>query len=68
MLVTRYELDLFAKPIATRDLGKPPIVNGEISVDITQTVAGLPPGSYIANVSAVGSGGCSRSTPVSFKK
>ena len=75
-LVVRYQLEIFtsganpnvATPIATQDLGKPPVVNGDCDVDITQTVNALASGSYIATVSAVGTGGSSRSTAASFTK
>jgi hypothetical protein len=52
-----------ASPVATRDLGKPPIVNGEISVDISTLVDPLPAGSYYAIVSAIGPGGTTPSAP-----
>jgi regulation of enolase protein 1 (concanavalin A-like superfamily) len=75
-MVTRYVLDIFASgadpttatPIRTQDMGKPPIVNGDCNVDITQTYNALPAGSYISTVSAVGSGGSSRSAAASFTK
>jgi regulation of enolase protein 1 (concanavalin A-like superfamily) len=50
-------------PVATRDLGKPSPVNGEISIDISTLVDPLPTGSYYAVVSATGPGGTSPSTP-----
>jgi regulation of enolase protein 1 (concanavalin A-like superfamily) len=70
-LVTSYRLDIFAAgadpstatPKATRNLGKPAPVNGEISVDISTTLAGLPAGTYFATVSAVNGTGSSRSAP-----
>jgi uncharacterized protein (DUF2141 family) len=52
-----------ATPVATRDLGKPAIVNGEISVNISTLVDPLPTGSYYAVVSAIGSGGTAPSAP-----
>jgi hypothetical protein len=69
--VDRYVLNIYtaganpdtATPVATRDLGKPPVSNGECDVDVSQTVQGLPPGSYIATVTAVGPGGSARSAP-----
>jgi len=75
-MVTRYVLDIFASgadpntatPIRTQDMGKPPIVNGDCNVDITQTYSALPAGSYISTVSAVGSSGSSRSTSTPFTK
>ena len=67
--VDRYFLEIFpaganpevANPVATRDLGKPPVVNGECTVDVSATTVALPPGSYIATVTAIGSGGSARS-------
>jgi uncharacterized protein (DUF2141 family) len=52
-----------ASPVATRDLGKPPIANGEISVDISTLVDPLAAGSYYAIVSAIGPGGTTPSAP-----
>jgi regulation of enolase protein 1 (concanavalin A-like superfamily) len=65
--VTSYRLDVFtaganpatATPMATRNLGKPSVVNGECSVDIASTISGLPGGSYFATVVAIGPGGTS---------
>jgi hypothetical protein len=67
--VTSYRLDIFlagadpatAAPGATQNLGKPPIVNNTITVDITSTLQPLAAGSYFATVSAIGSTGSSRS-------
>jgi chitinase len=67
--VDRYFLEIFpvganpavANPVATRDLGKPAVVNGEIQVDISSTTTSLPSGSYIATVTAIGDGGSARS-------
>jgi predicted phage tail protein len=75
-LVNSYRLEIFAAganpqtatPLATQDLGKPGVVNGECSADITNTLNGLAPGNYQATVSAVGSGGSSRSAPASFTR
>jgi len=75
-LVTNYVLDIFASgadpntatPIATQDLGKPPVVNGDCDVDIAQTYNALAAGSYNATVSAVGTGGSSRSIATPFTK
>jgi hypothetical protein len=76
-LVTRYELRIFASganpltatPIATSDLGKPtPDVNGDITVDRATFFSGLATGSYVAAVSAIGSGGTSTSTGVAFTR
>ena len=67
--VDRYFLEIFpaganpavANPVATRDLGKPAVVNGEILVDVSSTTTTLPSGSYIATVTAIGDGGSARS-------
>ena len=75
-LVTRYVLDIFASganpntatPIASQDLGKPAVVNGDCTADISTTYNALAAGSYIATVSAVGSGGSSRSAATPFTK
>ena len=75
-LVVRYVLEVFAAganpntatPLSSQDLGKPPVVNGGCDVNISQTVNALAPGSYQATVSAVGTGGSSRSAPASFTK
>ena len=50
-------------PVATRDLGKPAPVNGEIIVDISTLVTPLESGSYYAVVLAAGPGGASSSDP-----
>jgi hypothetical protein len=65
--VTQYNLDIFtaganpatASPIAKRNLGKPSVVNGACTVDISTTISALPGGNYFATVVAVGSGGTS---------
>jgi hypothetical protein len=69
-LVTSYSVALrrsvdpvTATPVATRDLGKPAIVNNEISVDVSTLVDPLPAGSYYAVVTAIGPGGSSSSSP-----
>ncbi len=69
--VDHYVLEVFpvganprtANPVASRDLGKPAIVNGECSVDIAATILALTPGNYIATVTAFGSGGSTQSAP-----
>jgi Bacterial Ig domain len=69
--VDRYVLEVFpvgadptvANPVATRDLGKPEITDGECSVDISATIMALTPGAYIATVTAIGSGGSAQSSP-----
>jgi regulation of enolase protein 1 (concanavalin A-like superfamily) len=52
-----------AAPVATGNLGKPAIVNGEISVDVSTLVNSLPAGSYYAVVVATGPGGSTPSSP-----
>jgi chitinase len=67
--VTNYVLDIYEEgtdpsggtPVATAALGKPVVVDGECRVDITSTVGSLPPGSFIATVTALGPGGSARS-------
>jgi hypothetical protein len=49
--------------VATNNLGKPAVVGGEISVDITTLVNPLPSGSYYAVVIAIGPGGSTPGTP-----
>jgi regulation of enolase protein 1 (concanavalin A-like superfamily) len=76
-LVTKYVLEIYrsgttpgsSTPVATSDLGKPtPASNGDITVDRASFFQGLATGNYLATVSAVGSGGSSRSAAVSFTK
>lgn len=52
-----------ASPVATRNLGKPAVVNGQVSVDISTLVNPLPAGSYYAVVVSTGSGGSTPSAP-----
>ena len=52
-----------ASPVATRDLGKPTPVAGEITVDISTLVDPLPAGTYKAVVRASGPGGTTASAP-----
>jgi regulation of enolase protein 1 (concanavalin A-like superfamily) len=52
-----------ATPVATRDLGKPAVLNNEITVDISTLVNPLPSGSYYAVVTAIGPGGSTASAP-----
>jgi regulation of enolase protein 1 (concanavalin A-like superfamily) len=75
--VTSYRLEVFANgadpntatPVATSDLGKPtPDASNEISVDRTAFFTALAPGTYLATVSAIGTGGSSRSAAVSFTR
>lgn len=76
-LVTSYRLEIYnagatpgrSTPLATSNLGKPqPGSNGDITVVLTSFFEGLAPGSYIASVAAIGSGGTARSAPVSFTR
>jgi regulation of enolase protein 1 (concanavalin A-like superfamily) len=76
-LVTKYVLEIYrsgttpgsSTPVATSDLGKPtPASNGDITVDRATFFQGLATGSYLATVTAVGSGGSARSTAVSFTR
>jgi hypothetical protein len=68
-LVLHYVMEVFpiganvtvANPVASIDLGKPSIVNGECQADVTALVASLPTGTYVATVTAVGSAGSSQS-------
>ena len=76
-LVTGYRLEVFAAganpatatPVATSDLGKPtPDSSSTITVDRASFFNGVAAGSYVATVSAYGSGGSSRSTAVTFTR
>ena len=66
--MTRYELRIFANganpatatPLAISDLGKAaPAANGDITVDRAPFFSALAPGTYVAAVAAIGSGGTS---------
>jgi Big-like domain-containing protein len=67
--VNQYVLEIFpagadptaANPVATQNLGKPAVVNGECQADVSQTIANLPPGNYIATITAFGGGGSAQS-------
>jgi regulation of enolase protein 1 (concanavalin A-like superfamily) len=77
-LVTYYELRIYAPganpstatPIATSNLGKPtPATNNDITVNNLSTFFGaLTVGNYVGAVAAVGSGGASVSTGVTFTR
>jgi regulation of enolase protein 1 (concanavalin A-like superfamily) len=75
-LVTSYLFEVFAAganpatatPLASRNLGKPAVVNGEVTADVTTTINALAAGNYQATVAAVGSGGSSRSAPATFTR
>ena len=72
-LVLGYKVEVFkagvnpatAAPAGSVNLGKPPVVSGQITANIGVTVQALASGSYFATVSAVGSAGSSRSAPSS---
>ena len=75
--VTSYRLDVFASganpatstPVATSDLGKPtPAANGDITVNRATFFSALAVGNYVATVSAIGTGGSSRSSSVTFSR
>ena len=69
--VTSYRIDTFvngtnpasATPVASMDLGKPALVNGNMSADISRLLAPLPPGGYFATVVAIGPQGSTASAP-----
>jgi hypothetical protein len=69
-----YRLELFvvgadpnsATPIAIQNLGRPAVVSGLSSVDVTATILPLAPGYYTATVAAVGPGGTARSDAFQF--
>jgi predicted phage tail protein len=75
--VTSYLLEVFAAnanpatatAVATSSLGKPtPAANNEITVDRSSFFSALAPGTYVATVSAIGPGGRTRSTAVTFTR
>jgi hypothetical protein len=75
--VIRYVMDVYLStatigvtlPLTTSDLGKPtPNSANEIIVDRTSLLNSLLPGTYRITVSAVGSGGSSRSAPATFTR
>ena len=75
--VTSYLLEVFASganpatatPVATSDLGKPaPAANNDITVDRATFFSGLAAGNYVATVRAIGPGGRTRSTSVTFTR
>ncbi|HEU4935164.1 MAG TPA: Ig-like domain-containing protein [Vicinamibacterales bacterium] len=76
-LVTYYELRIYAPganpntatPIATSNLGKPtPASNNDITVNQATFFSALTVGNYVAAVAAVGTGGSSVSTGVTFTR
>jgi hypothetical protein len=66
--VTSYTLEIFtqgtnpstAPPVSSRDLGKPAVVSGDITVDIAPLIQALAPGNYFGTVTAIGPGGSTR--------
>jgi len=76
-LVTSYELRVFANganpntatPLAKVNLGKPaPAANGDITVSQPMFFSNLVAGTYVAAVAAIGSGGTSISTGITFTR
>jgi hypothetical protein len=57
-----------ATPIATQNLGRPPVVSGQVSADVRATILPLAQRSYLITVAAVGSQGTFRSVPVPFTR
>jgi hypothetical protein len=75
--VTSYRFDVFASganpatatPVATANLGKPaPDANGDITSNQATLFSGLAAGNYQATVTAIASGGSSRSAAVTFTR
>jgi regulation of enolase protein 1 (concanavalin A-like superfamily)/SH3-like domain-containing protein len=76
-IVTRYLLEVFpatanpatATAMTSSDLGKPtPDGSNQIIVDRTTFLNNLASGNYLVTVAAVGAGGASRSTAISFTR
>jgi chitinase len=75
-LVNSYRLEVFgatadiaiATPIAAQNLGKPGVIDGECTADVTTTIQNLAPGNYLVVIAAVGTGGQSRSAPIPFTR
>jgi hypothetical protein len=57
-----------AAPIATQNIGLPPVVAGECSADVRATILGLAAGNYIATVSSISSEGNLRSNVFAFTR
>ena len=75
--INYYVLEVFAAgsnpstaaPIATQNLGLPPIVDGECTADIRNLMLSLAPGNYVATVSSVSANeGVLRSAPFTFTR
>jgi hypothetical protein len=75
-LVNSYVLEVFAEgadpatatPVASQNLGKPEVINGECTAEVTATINGLSPGNYQMTIAAVGVGGWTRSAPAAFTR
>jgi regulation of enolase protein 1 (concanavalin A-like superfamily) len=76
-LVTSYKLNVYASganpststPMKTVSLGKPtPDSSGNIQIDELSFFTALAAGNYVATVSAIGSGGSTQSSAVSFTR
>ena len=69
--VDRYVFEVFplgadttvANPIATRDLGKPAITNGQCGADVSSTILALTSGTYVVTITAIGDAGSTQSAP-----
>jgi regulation of enolase protein 1 (concanavalin A-like superfamily) len=57
-----------AAPIATQNIGVPPVVAGESSADVRATIVALAPGNYVATVAAMTSEGKLRSNTFAFTR
>jgi hypothetical protein len=59
-MVDRYHAEIFSIDrwalVVSRDLGRPPVVRGEITVDLTAPISALPVGRYMIMVRAVDEG------------
>jgi hypothetical protein len=70
-LVLSYRFEVFTAgvnpsttaPVTSQNVGKPSVVNGQISVNVGSLIQSLASGSYFATVSAIGSAGSTRSAP-----
>jgi chitodextrinase len=75
-LVTSYVMEIYAvgatpgvdTPLASQNLGKPSIVGGECSADVTATINALAAGNYHIVLGSVGAGGIGRGAPVAFTR
>jgi regulation of enolase protein 1 (concanavalin A-like superfamily) len=68
--VDRYTAEIYATDrwalVGSRDLGRPPVVSGECTVDVTLWIAALPAGQYQIIVRAVDDSTATRSVGVAF--